>query len=264
MEFPHYFHLFGLRLHPHPTMEVIAYAAGFQLCRLTRRRWPRAALPFEQNIWLIVAAAAGALLGSKLLAWAEAGPSLWHSWQDPRMWIGGKTIVGGLLGGWAGVELGKRAMHIDHSTGDAFVFPLILGMAIGRIGCFLTGLADNTCGLPTHLPWGIDFGDGLSRHPAQLYDILFLGLLAAGVAIHVRRTRRRDLPPNGRLFRLFLLAYLAYRFSVEFLKPRYNPYLRLSAIQLACLAGAALTLVSLLKRQLSSKADPVVAATVDR
>ena len=125
-------------------------------------------------------------MGSKLLAWAEAGPAFWRLMRTRKHGSARKTIVGGLLGGWAGVELAKRLMRIRHSTGDAFVFPLILGMAIGRVGCFLTGLSDNTCGLPTRLPWGIDFGDGLPRHPAQLYDIVFLGLLAIALAIYER------------------------------------------------------------------------------
>jgi prolipoprotein diacylglyceryltransferase len=48
---------------------------------------------------------------------------------------------------------------------------------VGRIGCFLTGLADNTYGTPTGLPWGVDFGDRIHRHPTQLYEIAFLMIL---------------------------------------------------------------------------------------
>ena len=256
MTFPVYFHIFGLQLHPHPTMEVIAYAAGFQLFRLTRAYWTRATVSVDENIWLIVAAAAGALVGSKLLAWIEAGPDFWHHVRDPRVWAGGKTIVGGLLGGWVGVEIAKRALHIRHSTGDALVFPLILGMAIGRIGCFLTGLSDNTCGLPTRLPWGVDFGDGL-RHPAQLYDIVFLGLLAIVLLIYLRRTRFRP-APNGRLFRYFMFSYLTYRLTVEFIKPRFHPYLGLSAIQIVCLAGSGAIAFSLLHRLRGYRSESVL------
>jgi len=242
MTFPVYFHVFGLRLHPHPVMEVIAYSGGFQLYLATRRRWPRAAVSTEQNLWLIVGAIFGALVGSKLLAWTESWPEYARAFQDngPAALAGGKTIVGGLLGGWAGVELAKCLMHIRHSTGDAYVFPLIFGMAVGRVGCFLTGLDDHAHGNPTHVPWAVDFGDG-PRHPTQLYDIVFLLMLAAVLLL----IRLRAPQPNGRLFRLFLLAYCAYRFCVEFLKPTYRPYLGVSAIQLACLAGVIACIVSL-------------------
>ena len=111
MTFPHYFHIFGLRVHPHPVMEVLGYTAGFQLYLLLRRRWPGIQAPFEQGLWLIVGAIFGALFGSKLLAWIESWPDYWQLWQanhDLSAFFGGKTIVGGLLGGWLGEHWGLR------------------------------------------------------------------------------------------------------------------------------------------------------------
>lgn len=239
MIFPHYFHLFGRALHPHPVMELIAYSGGFQIYLYLRRRTARLhperpTVPFEQNMWIIVGAIFGALIGSKLLAWVESPLDYFPHWRNPQMWLGGKTIVGGLLGGWVGVEIAKKWVHIHRSTGDLYVFPLIFGMAIGRVGCFLTGLDDHTCGTFTNLPWAVNFGDG-PRHPTQLYDILFLSIFGL---ILLARSRRPY--PNGLLFRAFMLGYLLYRFSIEFLKPRYHPWLGLSAIQIACLISAAI------------------------
>jgi prolipoprotein diacylglyceryltransferase len=54
------------------------------------------------------------------------------------------------------------------------VFPLILDTCIGRVGCFLTGLADHTHGVATALPWAVGFGDGVGRHPTQLCESAFL------------------------------------------------------------------------------------------
>ena len=68
----------------------------------------------------------------------------------------------------------KRYIGLRTSTGDLYAIPLALGIAIGRIGCFLTGLSDNTYGTATNLPWAINFGDGIPRHPTQLYEIAFL------------------------------------------------------------------------------------------
>jgi len=131
-----------------------------------------------------------------------------------------------------GVEATKRLLKVHHSTGDAFVFPLIFGMAVGRVGCFLTGLSDHTYGNHTHVPWAVDFGDG-PRHPTQLYDIVFLILLGIALKLWIRCPR-----PNGNVFRAFLGAYFLYRLCVEFIKPTYRPYLGLSAIQCACVGGA--------------------------
>jgi phosphatidylglycerol---prolipoprotein diacylglyceryl transferase len=236
MTFPVYLHAFGHAFHPHMVMEVIAYSAGFQLYRALRSRFPQAKVPFEQNLWVFVGAVFGALIGSKLLAWTESMPEYWPHRFDPAAWMGGKTIVGGLLGGWAGVEFAKRRLRIRHSTGDAFVFPLILGQCLGRVGCFLTGLDDHTCGNFSNLPWAVNFGDG-PRHPTQLYEIAFLLLLGATLWIAYRSFRA--FLPNGTLFRLYLLGYLLFRFFIEFIKPTWKPYLGLSAIQIASVAGAA-------------------------
>ncbi len=128
--------------------------------------------------WAVVAAAvAGAAIGSKLLFWLEDPRLTYHNLHNPAYLIGGKTIVGALIGGLLTVELMKRYIGLRTSTGDLYAIPLAFGIAIGRIGCFLTGLSDNTYGTPTTLPWGINFGDGIPRHPTQLYEVVFLLLL---------------------------------------------------------------------------------------
>ncbi len=250
MTFPHYFHIFSLTLHPHPVMEVIAYSGGFQLYLLSKRRWPRGIVPFEQNLWILVGAVFGALIGSKMLAWAESWPNYWGAWMSSgsnMALLGGKTIVGGLLGGWAGVEAAKKILGIRYSTGDAYIFPLIFGMSVGRVGCFLTGLSDHTYGNRSSLPWAVDFGDG-PRHPTQLYDICFLAVLAIVLWFLMCRPRA-----NGWGFRIFVLSYCAYRFCVEFIKPTYRPYLGTSAIQLACLGGCMVCLISLRRLRVSDQ-----------
>jgi phosphatidylglycerol:prolipoprotein diacylglycerol transferase len=255
MTFPVYLNLFGLRLHPHPVLEVLAYAGGFQLYLLLRRRgmFPQAKVPLEQNAWVIVGCIFGALVGSKLLAFAESFHHYWAMRDNPFAMLGGKTIAGGLIGGWAGVEIAKRAVGITHSTGDAFAFPLILGMCVGRVGCFLTGLADHTYGLHTGVPWAVDFGDG-PRHPTQLYEIAFLLLLGAALFVRMRTPH-----PNGQLFRLFLLGYLVWRCAIEFLKPRDLLVGPLSAIQLASFAGATVCAYSLFRRP--DRRDALAATT---
>jgi prolipoprotein diacylglyceryltransferase len=245
MTVPVYVEVLGVRVHPHLLMELIAYAGGFQLYlwlrRREARRSPAVVVEPVSNMWLLVGCVFGAFVGSKVLAWAESWNAYWAHRGDPRAWAGGKTIVGGLLGGWVGVEVAKKFLGIARSTGDLFVFPLIFGMSVGRIGCFLTGLEDHTYGVATSLPWGVDFGDGVRRHPTQLYEIGFLVLLAAALIM-----RRRAWPwENGRMFRWFMLAYLGWRFMVDFIKPREVRFAELSAIQLASLAGTAVCVVSL-------------------
>lgn len=254
MSFPRYFHLFGHRIHPHPVMEIIAYTGGFQLYLLLRRRSKTPPIPFEQNMWILVGAVFGALFGSKLLAWLESPGAFFPHLNQAVTWEGGKTIVGGLLGGWIGVEIAKKCLGLRQSTGDAMVFPLIFGMSVGRIGCFLTGLDDDTFGNHTTLPWAVNFGDG-PRHPTQLYDIVFLVLLAVTLRLWSRKPH-----PNGRMFAVFLVCYLLYRFAIEFLKPlapRHHSYAGLSAIQWAALVGAAAGYLVLWRRSSCMKREDV-------
>ncbi len=108
--------------------------------------------------------------------------------------------------------------------------PLASAIAIGRVGCFLTGLDDHTTGLPSSAPWAIDFGDGMPRHPTQLYEVLFLLGLVAALA-HLRGRG----PRPGDLFRGFAVAYFGFRLGVDFLKPAACRAWGLSAIQWVCL-----------------------------
>ena len=173
----------------------------------------------------------GALIGSKLLAWVESPQEYFGRFPDWHRLLGGKTIVGGLLGGWVGVEIAKKIVGIKHATGDLYIIPLIFGMAVGRIGCFLTGLSDQTYGVHCSLPWAVDFGDG-PRHPTQLYDIVLLTIL--GFILHFTIKQK----PAGFMFRVFMIGYLLYRFASEFIKPRDFRAIGLSPIQWACLLSA--------------------------
>ena len=190
-------------------------------------------LPIVQGMWIVVAAILGAAVGSKMLYWLEQPHLTIENWQRYTYLMEGKTIVGGLLGGLIAVEWTKKRIGITQSTGDDMALPLMTGMFIGRIGCFLTGLDDHTYGTATSWIFGIDFGDGIHRHPTQLYEMAFLLLL--GVMLY--RWKRRATLPDGAIFQLFMAGYLLFRLAVDFIKPTPHAYLGLNNIQLACLAG---------------------------
>jgi len=217
--------------HPelHPVLEASGYVGGYLAFRWERKRSGDALN--EEHRWAVIAAAAvGALVGSRALGLLEQAPQMglhWGDWLQP----GGKTIVGGLLGGWLAVELLKLVMRVRSRTGDLFAVPLCVGIAIGRLGCFFAGLADDTYGVATKLPWGVDFGDGVRRHPTQLYEFLFLAVLA----VVLWRWQKRP-HAEGQIFRGFLAAYFAWRLLIDFIKPQ--PHIAgMNVIQWACVAG---------------------------
>jgi prolipoprotein diacylglyceryltransferase len=197
-------------------------------------------LPEPQRWTVIAAAALGALAGARLLGIAEQWPTVLEAWRAHRFIAlliapGGKTIVGGLLGGWFAVEAVKLATGIRSRTGDLFAVPLCVGIAVGRIGCFVAGLADDTYGKPTSLPWAVNLGDGIGRHPVQIYEIVFLLILAAFLG---RPAQWRQ----GARFRIFMGSYLGWRFLIDFLKPQ--PILAgLNLIQWSCVVGILVLIV---------------------
>ena len=230
MTFPVIVRLGPLALPAHFLLESLAYAVGFALYRARRARTGDP-LPDERRWTILTAAAIGAALGSWVLVRLQHLLDSPLTTHDPVPWWAGKTIVGGLAGGTLAVEVVKRRIGETRRTGDLFVLPLALGIAFGRVGCFLAGLGDHTEGGPTSLPWGIDFGDGIRRHPTTLYEIVALGGLAAWALAWSRQPLKRE----GDLFRGFMAGYAAFRFALEFLKPDDHDWLGLSAIQIVCL-----------------------------
>lgn len=227
MNFPVYLWLGAVRVHPHLLFESLAYAIAFQLVLLNSRKDTIAP---TQRSSVIVGGMVGALVGAKALVILQHINLAGQNWQQfLLLLLQGKTVVGALLGGLIGVELTKKFIGVNRSTGDAFVYPLIVGTAVGRIGCFLTGLSDKTYGVATTLPWGVDFGDGIYRHPTQIYEIIFLLALIIFLRIRSRYARQ-----EGYIFKFYMVAYLGFRFLVDFIKPEFRPILGLSAIQIAC------------------------------
>lgn len=218
----------------HTLFEALAYAIGFRLFLWTRRSLAPAAFSQDDHVaWVAAGAIMGAALGAKLSFWIDDPIAAFAGFPDWRHLLEGKSIVGALLGGLLGVELAKKVAGVTSSTGDAFVLPLTVGICIGRVGCFLAGIGDHTYGVPTSLPWGVDFGDGLYRHPTQLYEIVFL--LGQYALLHARR---HELARAGDRFRAFMVGYLLFRLLVEFIKPLFYTYPGgLSGIQWLCVAG---------------------------
>lgn len=153
---------------------------------------------------LAVGAAGGAWAAGSLNSLRQTVPSLSHS------------VAGALVGAIVAVELYKAARGIKGSTGGPFVGSFSLGVVIGRFGCFFAGIADDTYGTPAALPWGVDLGDGVSRHPVQIYEsasmAVFLALYLMGLKTRAPWAMRRG-------FYAMCAWYGAQRFLWEFLKP---------------------------------------------
>jgi phosphatidylglycerol:prolipoprotein diacylglycerol transferase len=194
----------------HFLFDIAAWTSAWLMARLVAKRgWlertPRTPL---RDPGYFIALGIGAICGA--LVFGSVNLSLAGLLQI------GHSIAGAIAGGVVGVELYKLARGIRSSTGAQFVAPLALGIAVGRLGCFFAGLPDFTYGTPSNVPWAVDFGDGVPRHPVQLYEsaamLVFLGTYLAAIA----KGNRFVL---GQGFYLFVGWYGLQRFAWEFLKP---------------------------------------------
>ena len=211
----------------HAAFEYAGIAFGVALYGRHRRLAGQGGVTQSGTFAAIAGLLAGAAIGNKAVYLIER-PDVWHALLGGQLALPGQSIVGGLIGGLLGIELAKALTRQTRSMGDLMVWPLALGIVIGRIGCLLAGLHDDTYGSATMLPWGVDFGDGVRRHPTQAYDMLVVVALAW--AVHCRFNDR-----PGLAFKLFLSGYLAWRLFIDGFKPVLQPYvLGWSGIQWVC------------------------------
>ena len=236
INFPVYVQLFGKNIHPHVFFETLAYFVAARIYSVERRKLDNNyEITFIQKISIIYGMIFGAFIFAILISYLQNPiENIYATEKNPLyMLTVGKTIVGGIFGAILGIEITKKIVHVDVSTGDAFVLPIIIGMMIGRLGCFLTGLSDGTVGNPTKSIFGIDFGDGITRHPTQLYEIAFFIVILA-LYVKFNKALKKNFP-NGFLFKTLIVLYFMFRFVIDYIKPYSKFYFGLNSIQVICL-----------------------------
>lgn len=195
----------------HLLFDLAAWAAGL-IAGFLVYRWRLTAVvartAARTTPGYFVALAAGGLLGAFLLGTLNLHLSA-HTGV-------GRSILGALFGAIVAIEVYKLKKGIRFSTGGIFVVPFCVGVMVGRLGCLASGLDDFTYGIPTGAAWGWDFGDGVMRHPVQLYEAV---AMAAFLIVYLILLARRSPLAVQRGFYLCAGWYAAQRFLWEFLKP---------------------------------------------
>ena len=229
MQIPFEPQLFGYNINIHLVLEYLAFFMAFRYYVRLRRK-STDIISSNNRLTIILGAALGALIGSRLVGFLE-NPLIEFSQQNFIQLLNTKTIMGGLFGGLLGVEFVKKRIGETQSSGDLFTLPIILGIFIGRIGCFLSGTNEFTYGKETASFFGMDLGDGILRHPTSLYELVFLIMLFIGL----KRFNNKANLKNGELFKWFMILYFGFRFFIEFLKPNVFYVFGLSTIQILCI-----------------------------
>lgn len=220
---------FGIPINIHLILEYLAFFLGYRYY-VSLRKNTQDAITTQNRFSIILGAILGAFLGSRLSGYFE-NPVLVFSLQNILDLLNTKSIMGGLFGGLLGVEIAKKIIHEKHSSGDLFTFPIILGIIIGRMGCFLMGVKEFTYGIKTNSITGMNLGDGYLRHPIALYEIFFL----IGLFFLLKKLKNYTDKESGLSFKIFMISYFGFRFFIEFIKPNVFYILHLSSIQWLCL-----------------------------
>lgn len=207
--------LFGWDIHWYGLTYVMAFLSAFLLARLQTKRqytdWN-----YEQIDDLLFYGGMGVILGGRI------GYVLFYAFADfladPLMlfkvWQGGMSFHGGLLGVLAAMALFNRKYKKGFFNIMDFVAPIIpLGLGFGRIGNFING---ELWGKPTDLPWAMIFpaADNLPRHPNPLYEALLEGLVLFIILWWFSAKPRARMATTA----LFAIGYGSFRFMIEFVR----------------------------------------------
>jgi len=225
--YPLVFHVGPLSVTGFGIMMMLAFIlAGWTMQLELRRR----GLDEEFAADVVIGGVVGGLVGAKLWYVALTGEALFSR--------GGFVWYGGFIGGVLGVVLNSWRRRVPIAFTAELVAPaLALGYAIGRVGCFLVG---DDYGVPTTLPWGVKFPDGLppstvanlsqfqvafppgtspfdvvAVHPTQVYETALMLLATAWLWKH-----RAHAHAAGWLFGCYLIAAGVERFVIEFFRAK--------------------------------------------
>ena len=244
-------------LHTYGVLLMIAFLAGTARACWRANKAPEVVNPItaemvtDAAIWIILSAILGARLLFVLFDWSsyklQPGTIL-------AVWQGGMSFHGGLIGGIiAGVAYCRiKGIRIPIMA-DLLAPSVMLGYAIGRIGCFFNGCC---YGAPTNLPWGVRFDDnGLitpPSHPTQLYSS-FLSFVFFALLVRFE-TAKGAFP--GRIACWYLIFAAIERFVMEIWRAGITSsgmFLGLTEVQWVCLAMMALGVGGLYGLRLISK-----------
>ena len=201
-----------LKIHWYGIMYLIGFISALLMANWRSKHY-KLGLNREQISDLVFYAALGVIIGGRIgyMLFYDFNKLLASPWDLIKIWQGGMSFHGGLLGVGVALWLFARKNKIPFLHVTDFVAPLVpLGLAAGRIGNFING---ELWGRATNVSWAMVFpnADFLPRHPSQLYEFTLEGMVLFLILWFYASKPR----PIGRVSALFLIGYASFRLFVE-------------------------------------------------
>jgi phosphatidylglycerol:prolipoprotein diacylglycerol transferase len=191
----------------------------------------------EFSFLIAIGAFVGSTIGAKIL---ELLINIDHMESSNGLVVflfSGRTVIGGLIGGTIGVWVTKKMIGLKAKRGNLFAPAIAMGLAVGRIGCFFNGCC---YGKPSNMPWAVNFGDGITRHPAQVYESLFMFMMFFVLKFGFKKGK--IIP--GYLFKILMISYFIFRFLIEFIRVERIAFIGLTYFQIISVAVLLYLIVS--------------------
>jgi phosphatidylglycerol:prolipoprotein diacylglycerol transferase len=204
-----------VKVHWYGLMYLIGFAGAWWL-GVRRASLPESEWKKEQVADLIFYGALGVVLGGRI------GYILFYNFpaflENPlilfKIWQGGMSFHGGMLGVFVALFLFARKTHKTFFQVSDFIAPMVpIGLGAGRVGNFINKELPGRVA-DANIPWTMDFGDGLARHPSSLYQALTEGLLLFVILWWVSSKSR----PRMMVSAAFMIGYGCFRFFTEFFR----------------------------------------------
>lgn len=196
---------------------VVGIGLGWLYIKSTNKFYKKRLLPEEIDD-LIFYTSFGAVIGGRIgyCLFYDLDSVILNPLLVFAIWKGGMSFHGGFLGAACSILiLSKVYQKHFFELSDRIVSGLPIGLFLGRIANFIN---QELWGLPSDLPWAVIFSSplsgGIPRHPSQLYEAFFEGLIIFAILFLVLKKGNR----LGVLTACFLILYGIFRFTIEFFR----------------------------------------------
>jgi phosphatidylglycerol---prolipoprotein diacylglyceryl transferase len=209
------FEIFSLEIRWYSLAYIIGIGVGWLLCKKIFIKNPNINEKFDDYITYIII---GIIVGGRLgyITFYNFEYYINNISDIIKIWEGGMSFHGGLIGIiFASVLFAKKYDQDSFLYMDLVALVAPIGIFFGRLANFINS---ELYGTPTEVPWSVTFLkiDNFTRHPSQLYEAIFEGIILFLILLYFRKKKFLERP--GLISSLFLIFYSVFRFTIEFFR----------------------------------------------